>query len=153
MSTLVEKLTAPDTRPRVLQACEDLVESEVRAKSGLTGMAVKGAYKVVKALKPGVVRVLIDHMLPEFAEALEPLHRDSLAAAEASGDAPATAFEHHLRSHESDAANALLSVTDRKAETAKNRTLKKTYGKLRGTAHGHVSSAVPGLARTLAPFV
>ncbi len=153
MSTLADKLTAPDVRPRVLQACEDLVESEVHGKSGLTGMAVKGAFKIVKAVKPGIVQELIDHLLPDFAEALEPLHGASLDAARDSGTPVPEAFERHLVSREDETVDALLAVTDRKAEHARTKALKKAYEKLRGAAKGHVAAAVPGLARTLAPFV
>ena len=92
-------------------------------------------------------------MLQEFAEALEPLHAAAIAGVEGSGPSLAQAFEGHLLSHRDETADALLSVTDGRAQRAKNRTLKKTYEKLRGVAQGHVTAAVPGLARTLAPFV
>jgi hypothetical protein len=78
---------------------------------------------------------------------------ESLEQARASGRPAPEAFELQLRQNDERAAEALLSVTDRRARGAKNRTLKKTYDKLRGSAHQHVAAAVPGLARTLSPFV
>ena len=41
---------APGYRPRVVDACVRLIDEEVAAKSGLSGMAVKGAYAVVKKI-------------------------------------------------------------------------------------------------------
>jgi hypothetical protein len=152
MATLVEKITAADVRPKVVDACVALVEEEVASKGGLGGMAVKTGYKVIQAIKPGMIRESLDKLLPDFATALQPLYEAS-GASDANGDAARDRFVEHLESNRSEAADALLSVTDGKAENAKNRTLKKTYERLRPTAREHVEKAVPNLGRKLGGFL
>ncbi|MCA9655682.1 MAG: hypothetical protein H6712_00185 [Myxococcales bacterium] len=144
MSTLVEKITAPDVHPKVIEDCLQVIETEVASKKGLSGAAVKAGYKVIKAIKPGMIKEAVTKLLPEFAEALEPMYDK----AGRDGDA----FSKYLIGHQDEAADALLGVTDRKAHNAKNQTLKKTYDRLRGGAKTHVSAAVPNLARTLGRY-
>lgn len=153
MVSLTEKLTKAEVRPKVVRACEDLVEAEVAGKKGLSGAAIKTGYKVLKAVKPGVIREVIDRLLPEFTDAIEPLHGEAMTLSAQGGPDPAASFVAHLSDNDERAARALLSVTDRRAERAKNRTIKKTYDRLRGTAEQNVKAAVPDLARTIAPFV
>jgi hypothetical protein len=145
---LAEKLTAPEIRRDVVQACVDLVESEVANKSGLSGMAIKAGYKVVRALKPGMIPGAVDTLLPEFAAAMQPLYDKSAGAADEKA-----AFAEYLKDHPDETAEALLAVTDKRAERAKNKTVKKTYDRLRGSARDNVRAAVPGLARALTPFL
>jgi hypothetical protein len=146
MSTLVAKLTAPEVRPKVVSACVDLVDREVDAKSGLSGLAIKAGYKVVKALKPGFVTSVVDTLLPEFAEALAPIH-------EREGKDGPDAFVSYVNGHGEEIADALLTVTDARAAKAKNATVKKTYEKLRPSAKQNVVAAVPNLATTLRPYL
>jgi len=153
MATLLETLTREDTRPRVVRACVDLVDTEVESKRGLSGIAIKAAYKLVQAVKPTFVRDVVDRLLPEFAGTLEPLYVESIGLAEHSGKARAETFSTHLQGNADRAADALLAVTDSRVNATNNLTLRKTYEKLRGTAQEHVQAAVPNLARTIAPFV
>jgi hypothetical protein len=146
---LVDALTAPEVRPQVVQACCDLVEREVDRKSGLSGLAIKAGYKVVKAIKPGMIPGVIDTLLPEFAQALEPLAQRSADGGGVTGEG----FARWLGDHRDEAADALLGVTDARAQRAKNATVRKTYEKLRGSARDNVREAVPGLAETLRPFL
>ncbi|RMG97287.1 MAG: hypothetical protein D6705_09045 [Deltaproteobacteria bacterium] len=128
-----------------LAACEALLDKEVQATSGVSGMAVRSGYKVVRALRPGIVRELLTMLVPEFCRALEPMYAEARSRG---GDVPA-AFEAILRERPDAVAEALLSVTDARAERAKNKVLRKTYARLRGGAKQHVMAAVPNLARTL----
>jgi hypothetical protein len=145
MGTLADKLTHADHRPEVVAACVDLVESEVAAKKGLSGTAIKAGFKVVKTLKPNMVANVVDKLLPEWADALQPIYDKSQEDPER--------FCAHLQEFPGEAADALLSVTDAKAEQADNKTLKKTYERLRGTAKDNVATAVPNLASTLRPWL
>lgn len=147
MPTLVEKITAPDVHPKVIDDSVLLIEDEVASKRGLSGAAVKAGFAVVKKLKPGMIREVVGKLLPEFAEALQPMYEQS-GAAEGGGEK----FRSYLMSNQDQAADALLAVTDRKAQGAKNKTLKKTYERLRGGARAHVSAAVPNLAKTLGRY-
>jgi hypothetical protein len=49
-------------------------------------------------------------------------------------------------------ADALLSVTDSKADGAQSGVVRKTYTKLRPSAKKHVEEAVPGLAVLLEKY-
>ncbi len=145
MTTLVEKLTAPAVRPQVVSACCDLIDREVDGKSGLSGFAVKTGYKVVKAIKPGFVTQVVEALLPDFAAAMEPMQSKA-----GGGGEP---FAKYLDGHRDEVADALLSVTDAKAQRSSNGTVRKTYEKLRGGAREHVIAAVPNLVSTLRPYL
>ncbi len=145
MGSLADKLTAPEIRRDVVEACCTLVESEVSNKRGFSGAAIKLGYKAVSALKPGFVGGAVNSLLPEFADAMQPLYDKNEADAER--------FAAYLTANPAETADLLLQVTDAKADRAKNATVKKTYGKLRGSAKDNVEAAVPGLAKALRPFL
>jgi hypothetical protein len=150
MARLAEILTQSAVRPQVVQACAALIDAEVASKSGIGGLAVKAGYKLVKAVKPTMVPDVVDKLLPEFAEAMQPMYEEALANPR--GGARGDAFAAHVGKDPARVAAALLSVTDRRAEQASG-PLKKTYARLRDTAETHVQAAVPGLVKALAPFV
>ncbi len=150
MATLVEKITASDVHPQVIDGCMQLIETEVASKRGFSGAAVKAGYAVVKKLKPGMIKDAVTKLLPDFATALEPMYVAS-GAPDAAADSGST-FSNYLTSHQDQAADALLTVTDAKAAGAKNKTLKKTYDRLRGGAKTHVTAAIPNLAKTLGRY-
>ncbi len=146
MGTLVEKLTAtPDVRRKVVEACCQLVEDEVGSKRGLSGAAIKTGYTVVKKLKPGMIPSAVNSLLPEFADAMQPLFDKN--------DGDADKFTSYISGNAAETADLLLGVTDAKAQNANNKTVKKTYDRLRGSAKDNVQAAVPGLAKTLRPFI
>jgi hypothetical protein len=141
MATLTQILLAPGRRPTVIVGCAELVDSEVASKSGLTGLAVKAAYLVVKKVKPGIIRDAVDSLLDEFVIRMEPFYAECLTAGQ-----PVEAF---FGARAEAIANALLGVTDLKAARAKNRTIKAAYEKLRPTGLKHTAAAVPGIARLI----
>ena len=47
-ATLRDTLLAPDVQPQVVADCEALVNGEVATMSGISGTAVKLAYKAVR---------------------------------------------------------------------------------------------------------
>jgi hypothetical protein len=135
--SLRDVLTDESRKATVVRDCLEILEAEVKSKKGLSGMAIKTGYKVVKGFKPGFVKNVVTDLLPEFADAIEPL-----ADAAMDASVPAT---RHLGSHSGELADALLSITDKKAARSKNRVVKKTYDKLRPTAKRHVEDAAPRL--------
>jgi hypothetical protein len=143
MSTLKEILTRPGTRPQVIADCERVVEEEVDSK-GLAGLPIKAAYKIVKAIKPGFVSEVIDHMLEDFAERLDPLYQAALTRNE-----PVTAY---FNARTGEVAEALLAITDARAQRAKNQTLKGAYERLRSSAKKHVELAVPRISRLVGKY-
>ncbi len=142
MGTLSEKLLAPQARPQVVADCVKLVDDEVAAKSGLSGIAIKGAHAIVKAVKGGIIPEVLDSLLPSFAEKLEPTYQGWLA-----GDGALTDY---MNGRAPEVAEALLSITDERAQQTKNATLRKAYEKLRPTGKKNVEQAVPRLAQLLA---
>ena len=132
-------------RPRVLAACERLIEDEVAGKGGFTGLAIKAAYKIVCSVKPGIIREALDGLLDDFVHRLEPFYAQHAAAKEPFGD--------HLSKRRSEVADALLGITDDRSKRAKNATLKSAYEKLRPQAKKHVEEAVPRIGKTLSALL
>lgn len=141
MSTLKEILTRPGIRPQVIADCERLIDEEVSSK-GLTGIPIKAAYAVVKAIKPGFVPEVIDHMLDDFSDRLDPIYQAAVSKNEPVGA--------YFNSHGGEVSEALLSITDQRAQRAKNQAVKSAYEKLRGSAKKHVEAAVPRIGRLVA---
>ena len=135
-------------RPRLLNDCERLIEDEVASKGGLSGLAIKGAYKVVCAVKPGVVRESMDSLLDDFVRRLEPFYEQHRKGGGEPKDFGAT-----LSRQPGAVADALLGITDDRAKRAKNETLKGAYNRLRPQAKKHVEEAVPRVGRTLSPHL
>jgi hypothetical protein len=143
--TLSARLLADQSkRPRLLSDCERLIDEEVDAKGGLTGLAIKASYKVVRAIKPGFIREALDNLLDDFVARLEPFfaeHRGTGGDPKAFGDA--------LVRRKSEVADALLGITDDRARRAQNQVVKSAYEKLRPQGKKHVEEAMPRVARTL----
>lgn len=141
MKPLPAILTDPMRRPKVLDDCVEVLDAEVETKSGLTGIAIKGAYAVVKAVKPGFVRIVFDDMLEDFSTRLDPFFQQAHAE---SKELPA-----YLSTRAGEAAEALLGITDERAARAKNKAVKKAYDKLRPTAKKHVEAAIPRVSQMI----
>lgn len=152
MASLAEILTQPELRPQVVRACASLIDAEVQSKTGFSGLAVKAGYKLVKTIKPSMVPDVVDKLLPEFAAAMQPMFDEVEREVADSRKPRGEVFNAHMQSDPPRVAAALLTVTDRRAEKASG-ALKKTYARLRDSAGEHVQAAVPGLVRTLSPFV
>jgi hypothetical protein len=141
MATLLELLGGPDKRGRVIDDALRVLDAEVDDKSGLGGLAVKAAYKLVKGISPGFIKQVVDHLLDDFLKALDPIYQEALGK----NVKPRA----HLQSHPGRVADALLAITDQRAARAKNQVIKGTYDKLRGQAKKHVEAAVPRLGEML----
>ena len=138
MATLLELLGGPAKRGAVISDALTVLDAEVDSKGGLSGLAIKGAYKIVKGVSPDFLHSAVDHMLDDFLNALDPIYQESL---QRGVDA-----RQLLLSNPGRVADALLSITDGRAARAKNQMVKKTYEKLRDDAKKHVEAAVPRLA-------
>ena len=141
--TLADKMTKEPHRPQVVSECVTLVDEEVKQKGGLSGIAVKGAYGLVKAVKPRFVTEVVDGMLDEWIEKLEPFY----ATWQKNGGGQP--FSAYLSGRSGEVAEKLLEVTDGRAQRAKNASVKKMYEKMRGSAKKHVEEAVPRLGRLI----
>ncbi len=143
MADLYSVLTEPSRRREVVRDAEALLDAEVDSKGGLSGLAIKGAFKVVKSFRPGIIPDTIDGLLDDFATRLDPFYQDH--ATKAGGRSIAD----YLTGRKSEVADALLAITDGRARVTRHTTLKSAYEKLRPEAKKHVEAAVPGVGRLI----
>jgi hypothetical protein len=135
-ATLQEILLAPDTQPKVIADCYTLIEHEVAEKSGVSGTAVKLAYKTVNTVLPGHIRHMVESLLPQMVDKLEPYWADF----NTSGGSD---FGDYLAKRGEEVSQALLSVTDARAAASGRPTVIKAYAAVRGRAVKHVEAALP----------
>jgi hypothetical protein len=135
-ATLQQILLAPDTRPKVTADCFTLIEQELADKSGISGTAVKIAYKTVNAFMPGHVRTMVEKLLPDMVDKLAPYWDDFSTSG-------GSEFGDYLAKHGEEVAKELLSVTDARAAASGRPTIIKAYGTVRGGAAKHVEAALP----------
>jgi len=144
-ATLQEILLAPDTKPQVLADCQALVEQEVSDKSGVSGTAVKVAYKTVSSFAPGYYQGMLKYMLPEMVDKLEPFWAD-FAASGGGG------FGDYLAKRGEEVSQALLSITDALAADSDRPVIIKAYGAVRGSAAKHVEIALPRVGELVVKY-
>jgi hypothetical protein len=137
-ATLQEILLAPDTKPQVVKDCCALIDSEVAGKSGISGTAVKLAYKTVSAFASGYVRHTVESLLPQIVNQLQPFWADFNASGSAG-----FGFGDYLAKRSDEVSEALLSVTDARAEKSSRATVIKAYRSVRGGASKHITAALP----------
>jgi uncharacterized protein DUF6918 len=138
MATLQDILLTPENKPHVIDDCLTLIDQEVKGKSGVSGTAVKLAYKTANAFASGYLRGMVELLAPDMIIELEPFWADFTASG--AGD-----FGDYLVKHGDAVSEALLSVTDRRAETSTRPTILKAYKTVRGGASKHVTAALPAL--------
>jgi len=95
-------------------------------------------------VKPGFVRKVVQALLPEFAAALEPIREQAVTQGQPVGS--------YFSAHTQEVAEALLAVTDGRAQSSEHRSVKGAYAKLRGSARSNVESAVPGLGKIIETY-
>jgi hypothetical protein len=135
-ATLQEILLAPDTRPQVIADCHALIEQEIAEKSGVSGIAVKLAYKTVNTFRPGHIHHMVGSLLPQLVDRLEPYWADFNVSG-------GSEFGDYLAKRGEEVSQALLSVTDARAAASGRPTIIKAYGAVRGSAAKHVEAALP----------
>jgi len=135
-ATLQEILLAPDTRPQVIADCHTLLQQEVAGMSGISGTAVKLAYKTVITFAPGHVRFMVETLLPRMVDNLQPFWADFNTSG-------GSEFGDYLAKRGDEVSEALLSVTDARAAASDRPTIIKAYGSVRGSAVRHVEAALP----------
>jgi hypothetical protein len=138
MSSLVEKLAKDPVRPLVINDCVDLIDAQVKQK----GFVIKSAYATIKAIKKRFIPEVVDSMLDEWLDKLQP-HFDKWSAAKTSS------FSDYVVARGDEVAEDLLSVTDGRAAKTSHTTAKKMYGRMREGAKKNVIEAIPALARLI----
>jgi hypothetical protein len=137
-ATLHDILLTPDVFPHVVDDCQQLIEQEVAGKSGISGTAVKLAYKTANAFARGYLHNIVETLLPDMVNQLEPYWADFTASG-------ASDFGDYLVKHGDEVAQALLVVTDAKAKASQRPTIVKAYGAVRGGAAKHITTALPNV--------
>jgi hypothetical protein len=135
-ATLQQILLAPDHQPEVIADCQALIQQELSSMSGVSGAAVKLAYKAVITFSPGHIRHMVEVLLPQMADELEPYW----AEFSASGDPE---FGGYLAQHGEAVTQALLAVTDARGAASNRPVITKAYGAVRDKAGRHVTAALP----------
>jgi hypothetical protein len=141
---LSDQVSDQTTQSNLIADCTKLMDEQVAAKNGLSGLALKAAYGVVKGIEPGYIPGAIQRLLPEALVALDPMWDEGIQ----SGDPV-----QHLIQNRSRTADMLLSITDSKIEKSSNGVVRASYNKLRKSVKNDVEEAVPGLAKILGTHV
>jgi hypothetical protein len=84
---------------------------------------------------------VIDGLLNDFLDALDPIYQEARAQSKRPSE--------HLKANRERMAEALLAITDVRAQRASRTVIKKTYEKLRPSAKKHVSEAAPRVGELL----
>ena len=106
--------------------------------SGISGTAVKVAYKTVNAFMPGHVRFMVEILVPKMVTKLEPYWTEFNASG-------GSQFGDYLAKRGDEVAEALLTVTDALAAESERPVIIKAYGSVRNTAARHVRDALPSV--------
>ena len=137
-ATLREMLLAPDVKPQVVADCQALVKRELDSKSGVSGTAIKIAYKAINAFAPGYYTQTVESMLPDLTDRLQPFWADF----NASGGAE---FGDYLAKRSDEVSEALLAVTDDMRDRSRRPAVIKAYSAVRKGAGKHIEAALPNL--------
>ena len=137
MSSLKDALLSPENLPKVIADCKRLIDSQVSAKGGLSGMAIKGGYAAVKKFRPDVIEKSLESLLPDFVDRMEPFFAEHKASG---STAPMRSY---IQKNAPRIADALLSITDERARKTQLAALRSAYTKLRPFAQSSVEESLP----------
>lgn len=141
--TLQHTLLESPQYPDFVTDCRQLIDDEVAGKDGASGMTVKTAYKMVQKLKPGIIDDSVKALLPAMTARLEPFYEQYRRQPEGSlGD--------YFGARQDEISEALLGVTDSRAESSNRPAIKKAYGMIRPQGKKHVGIALPRLGEIIA---
>ncbi|WP_040813535.1 DUF6918 family protein [Nocardia concava] len=138
VAALSESLLDDAKRPAFIADAEKVLDEEVSDKGGASGLVVKGGYAAIKKVSPSIVGDALSSFAPKFVEQLEPYWAEYQNGGAAS-------FADLLVAKQDEVADALLSVTDARAEASSRPALTKVYNSMRSSAKKHVVEALPRL--------
>ncbi|HEX4896144.1 MAG TPA: hypothetical protein VFV11_07425 [Solimonas sp.] len=146
MKTLADILGAPHQREAVVADLVKLVETQVEAARGLKGMTLRTGLGMLQKARPDILPRAIGRYLPDFANAMEPLHRKFRAGADRD-------FSVFLQRHSADVAGAILGLADERVAASTNTTVKTWYGRIRSAVDSEIRNAVPALSKLLRGYL
>jgi hypothetical protein len=144
-STLKEILLAPDTQPQVVTDCLALIDQEVSEKSGVSGTAVKLAYKTAATFASGYLRNTVERLLPDIVNALQPYWADF----NASGGSD---FGDYLAKRGDEVSESLLAVSDDHSTRSQRPVILKAYQAVRASAGRHIQAALPQVGKLVVKY-
>lgn len=139
VAALSESLLDDTKREAFLADAQKVLDAEVSDKGGASGLAVKGGYAAVKKVSPTIIADALSSFVPKFVEKLEPYWNEFKGSGQ-------DRFADVLAAKQDEVAEALLSVTDARAESSSRPALQKVYSSLRSSAKKHVAEAIPRVA-------
>jgi hypothetical protein len=145
MATLHEMLLAPDVEPKVVTDVLALVDNELASKSGISGTAVKVAFKAITAFAPGYYQETVASMVPDMVDQLAPFWADF----QASGSAD---FGDYLVKRSDEVVPAMLRVTDAMRDRSGRTAVVKAYSAVRNGASKHIEAALPNLGAMIQKY-
>lgn len=137
---LNDGLNDPNKTAMLVTDCVKLIDEQVAAKGGISGLGLKAAYAAVKGIKPGYIANAIEALLPSTLLALDPMWSEGVQTGNP---------VEYLSQQSSRTADAVLSVTDARIEKSNNGIVRGAYSKLRNSAKSYVEDAVPGFAKII----
>jgi len=144
-ATLQQILLAPDVQPQVVTDCLTLIEEEVSEKSGVSGTAVKLAYKTATTFAQGYLRTTVENLLPDIVDALAPYWADFSTSG-------GSDFGDFLAKRGDEVAEALLKVSDHHAEESNRPVIVKAYQTVRGSAARNIEAALPAVGKLVLKY-
>jgi hypothetical protein len=145
MATLHEMLLPPGTYDNVVADLQALVDSELAGKGGLSGAALKTAYKAVTSFAPGYYHATVSGMVPEMADRLQPYWADF-------GTCGGADFGDYLAKRGDEVSESLLGITDDMMRRSNRATVVKAYQLVRGGAGKNIQAALPGLGAVVQKY-
>ena len=115
-------------------------DSDIVEETGAQGIFF--GHGVVKAIQPTFVPDAVDGLLDDCLARVEPIYQECAGAG-------AAGFAAAWNRSAGRVADALLSITDGRAQRTRHATAKKAYEKLRPAAKKNVEEAAPGLGQLL----
>lgn len=137
--TLKASLLDADRRDAVVTDLQTFIDQEVAGKSGLSGGVIKTGYAAVKKVKPGIIGAAVNGLLDDFVAEMEPFW------AAYRGQNLTPGFGPYLAGRPQEVSQALLSVTDRRAERSSRGSITSVYNRLRPKGQDNVIEALPRL--------
>jgi hypothetical protein len=138
MSSLKERIGQQPQRAKVIADCVTLIDNQVKNK----GFVIKAAYATIKTIKRRFVPEVVDGLLDEWLDKIQP-HFDKWEATKPSS------LSDYMVSRSDDVAEDLLSVTDGRAAKTTHTRAKKMYEKMRPAAKKDVIEAIPELSKMI----
>lgn len=140
---LSEQIQDKEVRLNIAEDCVKLMDNQVEAKTGITGILFKTLYKGIKSISPNYVQKAIFGLIPPVSQAINPLWDEGKEKGN-----PVT----YLQNNPTLTTNTILSVTDERIKKAQNKIIKVSYEKVRNFLQDEIEQVVPQLAEILGKY-